>query len=787
MAICFARSLGVAHEGGWTMTDDLRHGDEITGAQGSGPGEQLTSMSAAETAVGQAGEAIVVNRPAPGQTVEIQAAAGQTYVLNFAPGAAQVQVQGDNFVLAFDDNGDGTPDSQIVFLDLVDVVEGAGEAPTFQIAGVDIGSDVLLGQALALAGQGEAPLDEVAAGPGAQGGGATAYDDNLGDILDLLVAQGVIPPVNLEFGLINVEADPIILEENVDVPLLINEIGVGVAMTIPSLPGEDGGDGGPYGEVFAAIEEEQLEYNFIELVNTSDSALDTDDLTIEILNPAGEVVTFSVPNGITIPAGGFIVFYQLANDGDESLTEDIVIRVFDAQGNVVGGFTIDEAGFWNLGDDTTDPIAVNVVFDGDESVDTFAANVEQEDLAGLTDPDFIGTPNLDGAPEGFGSPLLNLNFDTFNGQFTGNHHIFSRVDLDDTDSQNDWTTNNTPTDGTLNDLGPSGYSFNQDGDLVRIDLETGEVDVVGQLTWNGDSSWTDGVDVDGLAFGSGDEAGFLFAYSDGFQEIYKIDPQTAEVVEYWEIDEDGALNDTGFTIAVDGTFYVISPEDGLFEVQFNNDNTFNLALVTSATAVGASNFYLSSLAADLTNPDILYALGDGENVEDGQVKLFIINVDTGTVTELPGIIPVADTDTEFGLEFDAYGRLWAIDEGNGIAFRVDPATGAAIAGSTISIENFEAFESIAIQHIIDRNPWDPLNDDLNPQQNNPDPLAGQNFLQAEAGGDLVEGYGGPDFILGAGGNDSLYGGSEELYVAQAEKMVGHAMEMQYALDNLFYD
>src|SRR3546814_1473893 len=66
--------------------------------------------------------------------------------------------------------------------------------------------------------------------------------------------------------------------------------------------------------------------------------------------------------------------------------------------------------------DLTDPIAVNVVYEGDRSVDTFAANVTQEDLAGLTDPDFNGTPNLDGAPAGFGSDLLNLNFDTFNGR-----------------------------------------------------------------------------------------------------------------------------------------------------------------------------------------------------------------------------------------------------------------------------------------------------------------------------------------------------------------------------------
>src|SRR3546814_7895256 len=70
-----------------------------------------------------------------------------------------------------------------------------------------------------------------------------------------------------------------------------------------------------------------------------------------------------------------------SDDTGAAGTEDIVVRIFDAQGNVVGGFDIDESGFWNLGDDTTDPIAVHVVYEGDRSVDTFAANVTQEDLA----------------------------------------------------------------------------------------------------------------------------------------------------------------------------------------------------------------------------------------------------------------------------------------------------------------------------------------------------------------------------------------------------------------------
>src|SRR3546814_18262379 len=102
--------------------------------------------------------------------------------------------------------------------------------------------------------------------------------------------------------------------------------------------------------------------------------------------------------------------------------------------------------------------------------------------------------------------------------------------------------------------------------------------------------------------------------------------------------------------------------------------------------------------------------------------------------------------------------------------QIVPTTGAFISGSVLAVP--PGFEAIAITGpIFDDNPWDPLNDNLDPDQNNPDPFAGQNFLQAAAGGDLVEGYGGPDFILGAGGNDSLYGGSQELHQQQAEKML----------------
>src|SRR5690606_24757407 len=196
------------------MTDDLLRGEDFSQSETANtPNTEAAAESGgAAQVVGQAGEAIVVSRPAPGQTVEIQTAAGQTYVLDFPPAAAQVQVEGGNLVLGFDDDGDGSPDSHLVFLDLANLVD-AGEAPAFQIAGADIGGEVLLGQALALAGQGDATLIETAQGPGGLGSGSSAYSDNLGSVLDLLVAQGVIPPTALQFRLIETEEDPIGYDE----------------------------------------------------------------------------------------------------------------------------------------------------------------------------------------------------------------------------------------------------------------------------------------------------------------------------------------------------------------------------------------------------------------------------------------------------------------------------------------------------------------------------------------------------------------------------------------------
>jgi len=224
------------------MTDDfIRHHDSDMFSAGGANSDSINSTETGDEgsgmALGQAGATVVVERPAPGQTVQIQTAADHTYVLNFPPQQAQVEVQGDNFVLDFDDDGDGTADSRIVFLDFVDRVE-AGEAPSFQIGDATVGGELLLRQTLALAGEDEPPLDDVAGGPGALGGGGTAYSDDVGNTIGLLNAEDVILPTELQFGLIELEEEITLL----DVVEAVAEQNPALNITKTAL-GVDGGEG----------------------------------------------------------------------------------------------------------------------------------------------------------------------------------------------------------------------------------------------------------------------------------------------------------------------------------------------------------------------------------------------------------------------------------------------------------------------------------------------------------------------------------------------------------------
>ncbi|WP_085905429.1 DUF5801 repeats-in-toxin domain-containing protein [Kiloniella majae] len=160
------------------MTDGLTNtGNEIVSGE---EGKDLL--------VGQAASALEVTAPAGGETKTISLEKGQTATLSFDATAATPVLEGNDFVLTFDSNGDGSADSRIVFENLVENAQGA-DAPVLVIGGIELSSSLLIGQAQALA-EGETLETAAGAGAGPQGGGGSTYDENLGDIIDLLQAQG---------------------------------------------------------------------------------------------------------------------------------------------------------------------------------------------------------------------------------------------------------------------------------------------------------------------------------------------------------------------------------------------------------------------------------------------------------------------------------------------------------------------------------------------------------------------------------------------------------------------
>ncbi|WP_193370770.1 DUF5801 repeats-in-toxin domain-containing protein [Pelagibius marinus] len=159
----------------------------------------------------------VITPPQAGETEVVRLEPGERFELAANPATVQLVVDGNNLVMGFDLDGDGEPDSFVIFEDMV-LAAGSGNPPVLMVAGEPIGMDLLLSNAVALAqaeqagGPGATPL-ETAVGDVATGGGNNVYNDNLGDAIELLIAQGVIPPTELEFGLIELEDEIVLLEE----------------------------------------------------------------------------------------------------------------------------------------------------------------------------------------------------------------------------------------------------------------------------------------------------------------------------------------------------------------------------------------------------------------------------------------------------------------------------------------------------------------------------------------------------------------------------------------------
>jgi hypothetical protein len=142
---------------------------------------------------------ITVDRPQAGESLTVAVSPGLRVVLDFNPAAAKFGVEGDDFILTLEDG------ARIVFEGLISAAQG-GDAPSIEVAGIDIDAGMLMEQVLALATEAEADPIETAAGEdGEEGevsdGGGSHYEDSFGDLIAGLIKQGIIDETDLGFGL----------------------------------------------------------------------------------------------------------------------------------------------------------------------------------------------------------------------------------------------------------------------------------------------------------------------------------------------------------------------------------------------------------------------------------------------------------------------------------------------------------------------------------------------------------------------------------------------------------
>ena len=289
---------------------------------------------------------IIVNKPPAGQAVTIEAQGGLLYVMAFDPNLAQVQIQGQDFVLLF---GDG---SQIVFQNLVGLAQ-IGQAPLLQVGGITIGGAVILAQAEALGnqpdGSGPPTLETAAGGQGPLGGGRTEYQDDPGTLISVLDAEGPIPFVEGGSELVPPLAIPI------DDPVLTDPLGVPSGLLVPNaLP-----IGGPSGSGGSAASFGFAGRPYIE--DTPGTAV----LVARVANPGGdEELTEIRLDNLPTAADGWTISW-----------EDVIL-----QAEALGG-TVDKT--------LMDQGTIIVQFPDGSGVEFFQANIEFQPPVN-SDVDFTG-------------------------------------------------------------------------------------------------------------------------------------------------------------------------------------------------------------------------------------------------------------------------------------------------------------------------------------------------------------------------------------------------------------
>ncbi len=218
-----------------------------------------------------------------------------------------------------------------------------------------------------------------------------------------------------------------------------------------------------------------------------------------------------------------------------------------------------------------------------------------------------------------------------------------------------------------------------DDDLYRINLATGEATLVGSL-----GSFDE---VEGLSFQPG--TGILFGFDQDDGELLTIDlaSGTATVV--------GASadpsNNVGIAFNAAGELFL--SEEG------DQQDLWRLDPDTGAeTLIGSTGEQIIALAFDASG--VLYGVSDSDNPGTAGPPtavsgLYTINTSTGAST-LVGLLGVDFDDG--GIAFDSAGVLWGLDD-DGEIFNIDTTTGAGtiVGMATCGGAPCENFESLALR------------------------------------------------------------------------------------------
>ncbi len=172
------------------MADNLTR--DTGGPDGADAAGAIQLAQAAAPGAAAAGRTLVAVDAPPQGTSEmaIEVAAGEDFLVEFDPAAAEVTLEDANLVFTF---ADGARTVLVGFADI--------EPPPSLILpdGTVVAGGIIVAQ---VGGATEVLSLEAAAGPGSLlGGGNNVYSDDMGDVIGMLGPQGTIPLTAFSFGL----------------------------------------------------------------------------------------------------------------------------------------------------------------------------------------------------------------------------------------------------------------------------------------------------------------------------------------------------------------------------------------------------------------------------------------------------------------------------------------------------------------------------------------------------------------------------------------------------------